>query len=59
MEVAAAHKEISRSVCQRQLLEEKMRRTLLQGMTTMNTKTLELFRSSNSDLLSEDDGSFI
>jgi len=38
-----AHQEIARSQVEKQAIEEKMRRTLLQGMTAMNMETLQLF----------------
>lgn len=45
-QLCEAKKEIARCHFQRQNLEEKMRLTLLQGMTNMNTRALELFNES-------------
>ena len=51
-ELMSAHEEINRGKALRQQLEDRMRRTLLQGMTAMNMETLTLFNEvAKSDSL--------
>ena len=45
-ELLAAQDEVARGNILRQQLEERMRRTILQGMTAMNIETMSLFNNT-------------